>query len=73
MRIERVALKHHGDVAVLASSAVTSLPSMKTRPAVGVSSPARMRKVVLLPEPEGPSRAKNSPGSIVEVDPFERG
>src|SRR6478752_2227986 len=30
-------------------------------PDVGVSSPATMRSVVVLPHPEGPSRAKNEP------------
>src|SRR6476620_4660243 len=30
-------------------------------PEVGVSSPATMRRVVVLPHPEGPSSAKNDP------------
>ena len=50
--------------------AVMSSPSTRTRPALGASSPARMRSVVDLPEPEGPSRAKNSPGSITRSRPF---
>ena len=32
-----------------------------------------MRSVVVLPEPEGPSSTKNSPGSIVEVDAVQHG
>src|SRR6478609_9363179 len=31
------------------------------RPAVGVSRPATMRNVVVLPQPDGPSSAKNEP------------
>ena len=46
---------------------------MKTRPPLGASSPAISRSVVLLPEPEGPSRAKNSPGLDFEVDALQRG
>ena len=32
-----------------------------------------MRSVVVLPEPDGPSSAKNSPGSISKVDAVQRG
>src|ERR1700758_299104 len=34
------------------------------RPLVGCSKPAIMRSVVVLPQPEGPSSVKNSPGGI---------
>ena len=34
---------------------------MNTRPAVGCSSPARMRSAVVLPQPEGPSSARKLP------------
>ena len=37
-------------------------------PAVGCSKPAISRRQVVLPEPEGPSMAKNSPGRDVEID-----
>ena len=40
---------------------VTSSPPSRMRPPVGSSSPAIMRSVVVLPQPEGPSRQKNSP------------
>ena len=43
---------------------VTSWPSIRMRPSSGVSSPATMRRSVVLPQPEGPSRAKNSPSSM---------
>src|SRR4051795_11336876 len=38
-----------------------SLPPRVMLPDVGVSSPATMRRVVVFPQPEGPSRAKNDP------------
>ena len=41
---------------------VTSSPSNATVPASGNSSPAMIRSSVVLPEPEGPSSARNSPG-----------
>src|SRR4051812_36553243 len=34
-------------------------------PEVGVSSPATIRNVVVLPHPDGPSRAKNEPCGMV--------
>src|ERR1700704_5692121 len=41
-----------------------SWPSIRTWPSVGTSRPASMRNNVVLPQPEGPSSAKNSPGSM---------
>src|SRR3954447_1646060 len=38
-----------------------SRPPSRMVPDVGVSSPATMRSVVVLPHPEGPSSAKNDP------------
>ena len=38
-----------------------SVPSSRIRPAVGCSKPAISRSVVVLPQPDGPSREKNSP------------
>ena len=38
---------------------------MITRPALGSSSPAIMRKSVDLPQPDGPTSTRNSPSSIV--------
>ena len=37
-------------------------------PLVGSSNPAIMRSVVVLPQPEGPSRQKNSPSRTVKVE-----
>src|SRR3954462_11244443 len=39
-------------------------------PAVGSSSPAIMRSVVVLPQPEGPSRQRNWPSSTVKLAAF---
>ena len=40
----------------------SSAPFISMRPAVGFMKPAIMRSVVVLPQPEGPSRETNSPG-----------
>src|SRR3974390_3120533 len=48
---------------------VTSAPSSRTRPSVGSSSPAIMRRVVVLPQPEGPSIAKKLPSGMVKFEP----
>ena len=42
----------------------TSSPSRRTRPAVGASNPAIIRRVVVFPQPDGPSIEKNSPRAI---------
>ena len=49
-------------------SAVTSWPSIRTLAGLGLVKPAISRSRVVLPQPEGPRKAKNSPGSIDEVD-----
>ena len=47
-------------------SGVTSVPSKRTLPpASGASRPAMMRKVVVLPQPEGPRNTTVSPAPIV--------
>ncbi len=47
---------------------VMSLPSNSTRPpASGNSSPAMMRSMVVLPQPEGPSSTSVSPGAMSSV------
>src|SRR5689334_13519568 len=42
-----------------------SRPSRRIAPASGRSKPAIIRRSVVLPQPEGPSRVKNSPVSMV--------
>ena len=61
VRIERVALEHHGEVAVLGKHLVGELAVMMSSPALTPSRPAMMRRSVDLPQPEGPTRMKNSP------------
>ncbi len=51
-----------------ALEAVTSSPSSRMRPQLGSSSPAIMRNVVVLPQPEGPSMTKNEPSSTVKFE-----
>src|SRR6478672_9472294 len=43
---------------------VTSTPRSSTRPPDGSSKPPIMRRVVVLPQPDGPSSEKNSPARI---------
>ena len=50
---------------------VTSSPPTKMRPSSGSSKPAIMRNVVVLPQPEGPSSAKNSPGCDDQIDAID--
>ena len=45
-----------------------SWPSIRMSPSVGTSRPASMRSNVVLPQPDGPSSAKNSSGLDVEAD-----
>ena len=44
---------------------VTSRPPMRICPLLAISSPAIMRNVVVLPQPDGPSRVTSLPGSMV--------
>lgn len=44
-------------------SSVTSSPEINTRPESGCTSPATSRSTVVLPQPDGPSRANSSPSS----------
>src|SRR5690606_2576447 len=44
-------------------------PRSSTSPSSGCSKPAIMRRVVVLPQPEGPSRAKNSPSAMSRLTP----
>ena len=46
-----------------------SSPSSRMRPASGVSKPAITRSSVVLPQPDGPSSAKNSPSLISSETP----
>ena len=48
---------------------VTSRPAIRMRPSLGSSRPAIMRKVVVLPQPEGPSSVTSVPASTVKLTP----
>src|SRR5665213_570234 len=47
----------------------TTRPAMLMVPAVGCSRPATQRKVVVLPQPEGPSRTTISPAGTAKLTP----
>ncbi len=48
---------------------VTSFSPIRIVPDVGVSSPATMRSVVDLPQPDGPTSTRNSPSRISRLNP----
>ena len=50
----------------IAATPLTTRSSMRISPLVIDSSPAIMRSVVDLPQPEGPSRTMNSPSATVK-------
>ena len=49
-------------------SSVMSRPRSRIRPPVGSSKPPIIRRVVVLPQPDGPSSEKNSPARDLERD-----
>ena len=49
----------------LAGTSLMRCPRSRMSPLVGLSSPASMRRSVVLPLPEGPTMVKNSPSPIV--------
>ena len=57
----------------LAGTRFITRSSIRSSPAVIASSPAIMRSVVDLPQPDGPSRTMNSPSSIAQRDVVDRG
>ena len=52
-----------------AACSPTSTPPSSTRPSVGRSNPAIMRRHVVLPDPDGPSIEKNSPSRTSRSTP----
>src|SRR3979490_2595055 len=70
MRIERIILEHHRDVAFLGLDVVDYLVADRNRAGGDVfSSPASIRNKVDLPQPEGPTRTTNAPSSIGTLTP----
>src|SRR3954466_15590802 len=51
----------------------TTRPAMLISPEVGCSSPATQRKVVVLPQPEGPSSTTISPAGTAKLTPSTAG
>src|ERR1700676_3115152 len=51
----------------------TTCPAMLISPDVGCSSPATQRKVVVLPQPDGPSRTTISPAGTAKLTPSMAG
>ena len=65
---ERVGLKHHADRAALDAGMVTSSQrAPRIDPSVGVSKPAIIRSVVVLPQPLGPGKVTSSLRSTVRL------
>ena len=57
-------LRRSGGTNRPAGASLTTRPPITIEPVSLRSRPATMRKVVVLPQPEGPSRVTNSPCSI---------
>ena len=69
VRIQRVALKDHRDVAIVRRARRSPRGRRcSSSPALIDSSPATMRSVVLLPHPDGPTSTTNSPSFDLEID-----
>src|SRR6056297_972530 len=47
---------------------LTRLPPIRISPSVGSSSPAIIRRLVVLPQPDGPSSVTNAPSAISSED-----
>src|SRR6266446_9390683 len=60
-------LRSRGGTSTPCSGAETTAPPMRIVPALGCSSPATQRNVVVLPQPDGPSRATISPAATVKL------
>ena len=65
-RQQAVVLEHE---ATVAAGPRTARPSSSTCPLLAASSPATMRRNVVLPQPDGPTSAMNSPRSTARSMP----
>ena len=54
----------------IGGTSLTTLSSMRISPAVTASRPAIMRKVVVLPQPDGPTKTMNSLSRICRSTSF---
>ena len=64
VRVERVALEDHRDVAVARGTWFTTRSPILSTPSEMSSRPATIRSAVVFPHPDGPTRTMNSPSSI---------
>ena len=69
VRVERVVLEHHGDVAVARRVVVDHAAVDGDLAARDGSRPAIIRRMVHLPQPEGPTSTTNSPSPISKSMP----
>ena len=67
VRQQSVALEHHGGIALIGGQLIDGLAAEVISPASGLSKPAIMRSVVVLPQPEGPSRGDKAARRDIEV------
>ena len=72
IRIQRVVLKDHGDIAVARPHVIDHLPADRDRAAIRFSRPAMVRRSVLLPHPDGPTKTVNSPSAMSRSMPLQR-
>src|SRR6201996_8861586 len=61
--------RERGDTRMPRPGDDTVLPPIEISPPVGCSSPATQRKVVVLPQPEGPSNTTISPAGTLKLTP----
>src|SRR6202790_4295533 len=65
--------RDRGGTRMLRSGDDTTRPAMLISPDVGCSSPATQRSVVVLPQPDGPSRTTISPAGTAKLTPSMAG
>src|ERR1700681_1506165 len=66
-------LRDRGGTRMPRAGEETTCPAMLISPDVGCSRPATQRKVVVLPQPEGPSRTTISPAGTAKLTPSMAG
>src|SRR5712671_5435062 len=65
--------RSRGGTSTPLAGADTTRPAMLMLPLVGCSNPATQRKVVVLPQPEGPSSTTISPAGTMKLTPSTAG
>ena len=65
-----MALEHHAEAAVARLQVVDDAPIDADFAMIGLSNPAIRRSVVVLPQPDGPTKTTNSPSSMVQLRSF---